>query len=75
MNPTETAELSRDIRAIRERGVTVLLIEHDMGLVHGVSDRVIALDYGTKIAEGRFEDVRENPAVLEAYLGRRGGRA
>jgi branched-chain amino acid transport system ATP-binding protein len=75
MNPTETAELMHDIREIRARGLTVLLIEHDMGLVRGVSDRVVALDHGTKIAEGRFEDVRESPAVLEAYLGRRRGRA
>ena len=57
------------------RGVTVLLIEHDMGVVRDVCDRVVALDHGTLIAEGRFEEVRESPAVLEAYLGRRAGRA
>jgi ABC-type branched-subunit amino acid transport system ATPase component len=55
--------------------VTVLLIEHDMGVIRGLSDRVVALDHGTKIAEGRFEDVRDHPAVLAAYLGRRAGRA
>jgi branched-chain amino acid transport system ATP-binding protein len=75
MNPTETRELMRDIERIRARGVTILLIEHDMGLVRGVCERVVALDHGVKIAEGRFEEVREHPAVLEAYLGRRAGRA
>jgi ABC-type branched-subunit amino acid transport system ATPase component len=75
MNPTETRELMRDIGRIRARGVTILLIEHDMGLVRGVCERVVALDHGTKIAEGAFEVVRETPAVLEAYLGRRAGRA
>jgi branched-chain amino acid transport system ATP-binding protein len=75
MNPTETRELMRDLLRIRDRGVTVLMIEHDMGLVRGVCQRVIALDHGIKIAEGRFEEVRESPAVLEAYLGRRAGRA
>jgi ABC-type branched-subunit amino acid transport system ATPase component len=75
MNPTETRELMGDIARIRDRGVTLLLIEHDMGVVRGVCDRVIALDHGTKIAEGRFEEVRRHDAVLEAYLGRRAGRA
>jgi ABC-type branched-subunit amino acid transport system ATPase component len=76
MNPTETRELMTDIVRIRGRGVTILLIEHDMGLVRGICDRVIALDHGTKIAEGRFEVVRDTPAVLDAYLGRRhAGRA
>jgi branched-chain amino acid transport system ATP-binding protein len=75
MNPTETRELMRDIVRIRDRGVTILLIEHDMGLVRGVCERVVALDHGTKIAEGTFETVRDTPEVLEAYLGRRGGRA
>jgi len=75
MNPTETRELMRDIQRIRDRGVTILLIEHDMGLVRGICERVVALDHGVKIAEGRFEEVRESPAVLEAYLGRRAGRA
>src|SRR2546425_1285922 len=75
MNPTETRELMRDIRRIREAGVTILLIEHDMGVVRGICDRVAALDHGTKIAEGSFEEVRRSPAVLEAYLGRQAGRA
>jgi ABC-type branched-subunit amino acid transport system ATPase component len=75
MNPTETRELMRDIERIRTRGVTVLVIEHDMGLVRGICERVVALDHGVKIAEGRFEVVRDTPAVLDAYLGRRAGRA
>jgi ABC-type branched-subunit amino acid transport system ATPase component len=75
MNPTETRELMGDIRRIRDRGTTILLIEHDMGLVRGICDRVVALDHGTKIAEGRFEEVQRNAAVLEAYLGRRAGGA
>ncbi len=75
MNPTETRELMQDIVRIRDQSITILLIEHDMGVVRGVCERVVALDHGTKIAEGRFEEVRESPAVLEAYLGRRAGRA
>jgi ABC-type branched-subunit amino acid transport system ATPase component len=75
MNPTETRELMTDIRRIRDRGTTILVIEHDMGLVRGVCDRVVALDHGVKIAEGPFEVVRDHPAVLEAYLGQRAGHA
>jgi ABC-type branched-subunit amino acid transport system ATPase component len=71
MNPTETRELMSDIMRIRDLGITILLIEHDMGLVKGVCSRVVALDRGIKIAEGDFASVREHPAVLEAYLGRR----
>jgi ABC-type branched-subunit amino acid transport system ATPase component len=75
MNPTETAELMADIMRIRERGLTVLLIEHDMTVVRGISNRVVALDHGVKIAEGDFATVRKHPHVAEAYLGRRGANA
>jgi branched-chain amino acid transport system ATP-binding protein len=70
MNPTETLELRDHIVRMRDTlGFTVLVIEHDMRVVKGVSDRVIALDYGRKIAEGTYEDVANNPQVVEAYLG------
>jgi branched-chain amino acid transport system ATP-binding protein len=71
MNPQETHEITELIGRLRdERGLTILAIEHDMHVVEGISDRVIALDHGRKIAEGSFDAVATDPAVVEAYLGR-----
>jgi ABC-type branched-subunit amino acid transport system ATPase component len=70
MNPVETHEISELIGRLREEGgYTILVIEHDMHVVEGISDRVVALDHGVKISEGTFEHVATDPRVVEAYLG------
>jgi branched-chain amino acid transport system ATP-binding protein len=70
MNPVETHEIAELIGKLREDGgYTILVIEHDMHVVEGISDRVVALDHGVKISEGTFEQVATDPRVVEAYLG------
>jgi branched-chain amino acid transport system ATP-binding protein len=72
MNPSETHEITELIGKLREEGrYTILVIEHDMHVVEGISDRVVALDHGVKIAEGSFDAVATDPRVVEAYLGLR----
>jgi branched-chain amino acid transport system ATP-binding protein len=70
MNPEETDRAVEMVRGIRQRGITVLLVEHDMSAVMRISDRIVVICFGQKIAEGTPEEIRNNDAVIEAYLGR-----
>ena len=69
LNPKETIEVDHLVRKVADAGITVVLVEHDMKMVMNLSDRILVLDYGKKLAEGTGEEVRQNPDVIAAYLG------
>ena len=73
MNPSETAELMENIRKIRDTfNISIMLIEHDMSLVMGICEGICVLNYGKVIAKGTPDEIKSNPAVIEAYLGKKG---
>ena len=75
MNPSETEELAENIRRIRDTfGIAIVLIEHDMNLVMGVCEGIAVLNYGRIIAKGTPDEIKSNPDVIEAYLGKQGDR-
>ena len=69
LNPKETIEVDQLVRKVADSGITVVLVEHDMKMVMNLSDRILVLDYGKKLAEGSGEEIRKNPDVIAAYLG------
>ena len=69
MRHAEKAELASLLRRLRDDGITVLLVEHDMDFVMGLTDRLVVMEFGSKLAEGSAAAIRTNPAVIEAYLG------
>jgi branched-chain amino acid transport system ATP-binding protein len=69
LNPKEAGEMAKFIGSLREGGITILMIEHVMKAIMGLSDRIVVLHYGKKLAEGKPQEIAKNPLVIEAYLG------